>query len=302
MAEQLSTEELVERAHTRVFDPSDLPRVEEPEHLRGLSFSELVAHSRGRAKHVAHDDPHLSRCRDAARHVLGREATEEQVEELAWKSLANRFLSAAMDRRPEECAQATVEGEGLELLQTPGRAAIGAFVHAAPFAVAIYGIPHAMGRPIFVPGLQLPTEPAVLRMRQAYAEEFGLRFITRPPLIETMLALLEAGEVCSFAADQAGSTEATFFGVPVRTKAAAAALALRTGHPIVIVAPWYDNERFGIHALRPIDPKRFSSPAELHQVILRVTEKALAGDFARFVGPLFAAGGSPDPVASGAAF
>lgn len=294
------TEELVEHARSRKFDASIVDGIEEPPYLVGLSFSELVEQARVRAANAAHDDPQLRSFRKRARYVLAQDASEDQVEELARRSFANHVLSHEMNFRPEECAQAPAEGPGLELLQTPGRAVIGAFAHTAPFPVAYYGLPRVAGRPIFVPGDKDPAKFPALRMCQFHTEEQGLRYITELRPIETMGALLEAGEVCALAADQPGPTEARFFGVWVRSRAGAATLAMRTGHPVVIGAAWYDDERFGIR-VGALEPADFSSPLELHQAILDETEAALGGDFARYVGDLHVASGWRPAALAGSA-
>jgi lauroyl/myristoyl acyltransferase len=280
-------EALIAYVRGRVFDPSILEGIEEPLHLRGLTFPELVELSRARAAAAKPDNPVLARSLERARVVLPPDASPEQIDELARRSHAEIFLSNAMVFRPEECSKAPIEGEGAELLREPGRAVIVAFAHTAAFPVALYALSPGIGRTVFVPNPHVAAAAAPLRMRQFWAEEFGVRYITfGERRIEVLRALLDQGEVCAFGVDQPGSIKAQFFGVPVLTNAAAAFLATRTGHPVVALTTWHDEEKFGARISRAFDPAEFATAHDLHRALLDEVETALEGDFSRFLGEL----------------
>jgi hypothetical protein len=74
--------------------------------------------------------------------------------------------------------------------------------------------------------------------------------------------------------------------VPVLTNAAAAFLATRTGHPVVALTTWHDEEKFGARISRAFDPAEFATAHDLHRALLDEVETALEGDFSRFLGEL----------------
>lgn len=282
-----TVEALVAYVRARAFDESILDGIEEPPHLRGLTFPELVKLARARAAAAGPNNPVLERSLMHARVVLGPDASAEQIDELARSAHAEIFLSNAMAFRPQECSKAPVEGEGADLLREPGRAAIVAFAHTTAFPVALYALSPGIGRTVFVPNPHVAAAAPPLRMRQFWAEEFGLRYITfGHRRIEVLRALLDQGEVCAFGVDQPGSIKAPFFGVPVLTNAAAAFIATRTGHPVVALTTWHDEEKFGVRVSRAFDPAGFATAHALHRALLGEIETALEGDFSRFIGEL----------------
>jgi lauroyl/myristoyl acyltransferase len=284
---EVDIEELVELARSRAFTASLVRGIEEPADFRGLTFPEIVVQARIRAAHVPPENVVRQRCLARARLVLGSDAPDEQIEELTRRTHAGIVVGNALAYRPEECSRAPIEGEGLELLRDPDRAAIISFAHTTTSAVGFYALPRALGRLVFVPNERTPGQAPPIRMRQYWCEEFGVRYLMGDETcMDVMQALLDRREICGLAADQPGETEATFFGFPVATKAGAAVLARRTGNPVVIVTSWFDDERFGLRVSPPLYADEFESPDAHHQAILTTIETQLGGDVSRFIGDL----------------
>jgi lauroyl/myristoyl acyltransferase len=287
VSEKATLEELVQAARSRAFDASLIEGIEEPTFLRGLTFPQIVELARARAAAATDDNTLRRACLARARLVLGPEAPEETVDELARRTHFELLVSEDLNFRTAECREAPVEGEGVELLHDRNRAVIIAFGHTTAYASGFCALTRTIDRTFFVPNLAAPAAAAPLRLRQFWGEEYGLRYITNPDRrMDVLLALLERGEACAFAVDQPGSTKATFFGVPVRTKAGAAFLACRTGHPVVVLTTWHDDESFGVRLSRPLHARDFESPHALHGAILSVIERELDGDVSRFLGEL----------------
>jgi lauroyl/myristoyl acyltransferase len=281
-----SIDDLVERAATRAFDASIIEGLEEPPHLRGLSFAELVELARVRADAATPDNPLRRRAVSRATRVLGPGASNEQVDDLARRTHAAMFLSEALAYRPEELSHAPLEGEGVELLRDRSRGTLLAFAHTTTSPIGFYALPRGLDRLIFVPNERVPAQAAPLRIRQFWCEEYGIRYVPGDKVcIEVLEVLLGRGEVCALAVDQPGDTEATFFGARVKTKAGAAVLARRTGVPVVVVTSWNDDERFGVTVSRPFQAADFESVTAMHQALLTQVETQL-GDIVRFVGEL----------------
>jgi hypothetical protein len=279
-------EELLAEARTRVFDASLVAGIEEPPEFRGLTFPELVVRGRIRAAHVPQENSVRQRCLARARLVLGGDAPEEQVDELARGIHAGIVLGNALAYRPEECSRAPIEGPGLEFLRDPAHAAIVAFAHTTTSAVGFYALAGAVERLIFVPNERVAGLAPPVRMRQFWCEELGVRYLMGDETcMDVMQALLARGEICALAADQPGETEGTLFGLRLRTRAGAAVLSKRTGRPVVVVTSWFDDERFGLRVSRPLYAAEFESPTAHHQAILARIEEQL-GDVSRFLGDL----------------
>lgn len=293
----MNIEELVEAARTRAFDASLVAGIEEPERSRGMTFQELLEAASMVARFAKEDNATRQQSLARARLMLGPDASEEEVDEVARKNHAGGLVGWALAYRPEECSQAPVEGEGLELLRDPSRGAIVAFAHTITSSIGFYALPRAIGRLIFVPNERTPAQAPSIRMRQFWCEEFGLRYVMGDETcMQVMRTLLERDELCSLAIDQPGKTEATFFGRRVLTQAGAAVLAQRTGRPVVVGATWNDDEAYGVRLSAPLHAKDFASPTNLHQEMLTTAER-LIGDVSRFDGDLELAE-APGPVAA----
>jgi lauroyl/myristoyl acyltransferase len=244
------------------------------------SLSDLVARALGQT--IEDDDPRLSAALSWARNVRGSAATEEEIHELARRRVTADEITRAAGWRPRDAFELEIEGEGLELLATPGQPVIFAFAHTVGVPALGFALTTRMQRPLYLQTKRdrskLPTEPRVADLVEVIGEAFGLRPFQTENTVRTAVHLLDSGGALALPVDQPGSGAGSLFGNSVRTLDAAARLASLTEAPVVLGVSRLRDGRLEARTPAPLYRRDFGSPAELHRAILESLEDAVNGD------------------------
>jgi hypothetical protein len=238
------------------------------------------------AEHWKAQGPHVALHRAWARARLAPDAEEAAVDELARRRVFALRLNSVLRSRVRDCAAAPVVGPALELLRTPGKGVITAYVHSGVTCATWYALPPSIGRPVYVAGEVPPPGDAAPRTPSATAylsllyhgEQAGMRWVAPQRRLDVLRALLHAGERCSLSLDAPGRGHGTVFGGTAWSSTAAATLARLAGVPLVVVTGYLRAPRFGVQVSAPLYPHEYDSIREGHQRLLEIVEEQLDHD------------------------
>ena len=185
---------------------------------------------------------------------------------LKFSTLAPEEMLARTDFAGEErVTQAHAHGRGVLLFTGHfGFWEINALVHAlalAPMAV--------LARPL--------DNPLLHRLLESVRRSTGNTVIYRRGAVRRVLRALEANQAVAFLIDQhmqpADAVYVDFFNRPAATTSALAALALRTGAPVVpVFALPLPNGRFRMVYEHPVEPPRADDPDAIREFTQRCTD------------------------------
>jgi KDO2-lipid IV(A) lauroyltransferase len=176
--------------------------------------------------------------RDNLRHVLGREPSRRQVRAVFWHGALNYWDTLVLPRLSDDELLRMVRIRGLEHLDdalAAGKGVILVGAHLGSVALAGQVIPARGYKTVIVIEAIKPQEVFDFFAHQRSAH--GGRMITAgPAAVRVLLTALRNNEVIGLVTDRdvtGNGPIIDFFGAPTRFADGAAALAVRTGAPIL---------------------------------------------------------------------
>lgn len=218
-----------------------------------------------------------------AMRMLGSERPTRASRRLARRAMQDEVIKGELAWRPWTVASMEIASrEHLEAARRTGRGVILVSAHVGPYLELLRVLALREGR-IWVaryrPIRGQDPIPGYVGLRRVAAvgdaEAAGVRFVGRGTSYEAFRQLLARGEVCLLMFDFKGATKTTFLGHKARLSSGTANLAWELNVPIVPVFALRRGHR-QLGEMRPaLEPREFSSPAELHQALARLVSREI---------------------------
>jgi lauroyl/myristoyl acyltransferase len=260
------------RYHTRMQRPLlAKARRHTPAPLVGL----LIA---ARTRRGLADPAMLERGRREMRFVLGDDAPDAEVEEVARRYVRQWFARAELRWRPR---MMTMPVRGIDLLQDAkalGRGVLLNFSHHGYYEGAIGSVGLAGVPQVSINDTKYLRDdcPDTRRQNLVLSELGGNRLEFTDIGFTGILGLVQAGEVVTLASDVSGSTPVRFLGRDLLGSSGAARIATSADAPVVVMTTRRDESgRRYVQLGEPLLPARFASVEDLLAAMLTQHEDAV---------------------------